>query len=1332
MTPFPATPRSIPPDRLSIAPRPASPPNVLSVQTPSRASRSGPRVAPPANPVGTIAFPEELPVSSRRDEIAAAIRDHQVVIVSGETGSGKTTQLPKICLSLGRGRGAGGAGLIGHTQPRRLAATATARRIADELGSPIGEHVGFKIRFHDRLSGGASVKLMTDGILLAETQTDPLLSAYDTLIIDEAHERSLNIDFLLGYLKGLLPRRPDLKLIVTSATIDAARFAEHFAGDRGPAPTIEVSGRLYPVEVRYRPVFDPDDVPAKRDAAKAREAVLADERSVIDGIVDAVDELAREGPGDVLVFLAGEREIREAATVLRGHHPPHTEILPLFARLSAEEQERVFKPSNARRIVLATNVAETSLTVPGIRYVVDTGLARVKRYSYRNKVEQLRTEPISRAAANQRAGRCGRVAAGVCIRLYDEDDFGARPPFTDPEILRSSLAGVILRMKSLALGDIEAFPFVETPPSRAITDGYQLLAELDAIDDARELTPTGRELARLPLDPRIGRMIVAARHHGCLREMLVLASALSIQDPRDRPIARRDAADEAHKLFVDERSDFLSDLKLWDWYAKSADGSGGEHKLSQRQLRDLCRTRFISPNRMREWRDVHHQLLTTVTEHRWTLNESPAAVESLHKALLTGLLGNIGTRNDDDPQYLGARGVRFTLWPGSALAKKAAGAKVRWVMAAELVETQRIHARTVARIEPDWIEEVGRHLVKTSHGDPHWEKKPAQVVVLEKGTVYGLPIYGQRRIDYATIDRAHARTLFIREGLVETLLTRDAGQSPFESRDPPTAKMLAHNRRQVAAVEELEHRTRRPDVLVDADLLVDFFEAKVPADVASGRAFEAWYRKAVAGDPKLLMLDREALMRHEAADARSDAFPKSIAMGGITLALDYRFEPGSPRDGVTMTVPLYALNVVDAERCEWLVEGMRKDKVQLLLKSLPQKLRRHCVPLPEYASGFVDRHEPSGTLVEALIADLRAERGITAVTTDFKPEAVPAHLTMNFRVVDAHGRQLAIGRNLAALRAELGQEAKQQFKEAFSQVRVAAAPTTTVDAPKPSGTRHTAWDFDALPELMELKRGGQTLVGYPALVDRAAGVEIEVFDDPAEAAAKHRAGVARLVRLQLAQQIRFLEKNLPDLTKLSMLYLSLGTTEGLRDQIIDAAIERAALADPLPADAAAFATRVEQAKSRLVLLANEVARAAGAALEGWQAALKRMATIKGASPALDDMKGQLARLIGKRFVADTPSAQLAHLPRYLKAIGLRVEKLAREPARDAQRMAEMAPLAKQWERAVAARKGVPDPALDEFRWLLEELRVALFAQELRTPMPVSVKRLQKVWDSRQR
>ncbi|OMS87628.1 ATP-dependent helicase, partial [Burkholderia pseudomallei] len=991
-----------------------------------------PRTRCAPNPVPPITFAESLPVSGKRDEIARAIAAHPVVIVCGETGSGKTTQLPKICLALGRGLGAGGAGLIGHTQPRRLAASSTGRRIAEELGTPFGEVVGYKVRFTDNLAPGASVKLMTDGILLAETQTDPLLKAYDTLIIDEAHERSLNIDFLLGYLRQILPKRPDLKLIVTSATIDAERFARHFGSDERPAPVIEVSGRLYPVEVRYRPIAD--DRPAAvrhaegassgRDRAKsAREA----ERDLMDGIVDAVDELCREGPGDVLVFLPGEREIRDAAEALRKHHPPHTEILPLFARLSAAEQERVFKASNARRIVLATNVAETSLTVPGIRYVVDTGLARVKRYSYRNKVEQLQIEPISQAAANQRAGRCGRVADGVCIRLYEESDFAGRARFTDPEILRSSLASVILRMKSLHLSAIESFPFIEPPPGRAIADGYQLLNELGAVDDENALTPLGRELARLPLDPRVGRMILAARDQQALREVLVIASALSVQDPRERPVDAQEQADQAHRRFADERSEFLQWLRIWAWFEEAV-----AHKKSNRQLVDACRQHFLSHLRLREWRDVHSQLLTVVREHGWRLNEADATFEQIHLSLLTGLLGNIGFKAEDEPHYLGARGIKFHLWPGSALVKKAG----RWVMAAELVETSRLYARCIAKIEPEWIERIGAHLLKKSLSEPHWEKRPAQVAAFERATLYGLTIYHRRRVAFGRQDPARARELFIRGALVD---------GEFDTK----LAFFAHNRKLLADIEQLEHKSRRQDVLVDDELIHAFYDQAIPAGIHTGAAFERWYRDEVSksGQPedklRLLYLSRDDLMRHEAAGVTTELFPKRVTMAGVEMALAYHFEPGSPRDGVTLAVPLFALNQVDARRAEWLVPGMLKEKAHLLLKSLPQKLRRHCVPLPEYAAGFVERagreRFGAGGLVDALIADVREQTQVATKTSDFKLETLPAHLFMNFKVIDEHGRQLAMGRNLAQLRAELGAQAQQHFQKIAAAATLAPA-----------------------------------------------------------------------------------------------------------------------------------------------------------------------------------------------------------------------------------------------------------------------------------------------------
>lgn len=1315
-----------------------------------------PRTRCAPNPVPPITFAESLPVSGKRDEIARAIAAHPVVIVCGETGSGKTTQLPKICLALGRGLGAGGAGLIGHTQPRRLAASSTGRRIAEELGTPFGEVVGYKVRFTDNLAPGASVKLMTDGILLAETQTDPLLKAYDTLIIDEAHERSLNIDFLLGYLRQILPRRPDLKLIVTSATIDAERFARHFGSDERPAPVIEVSGRLYPVEVRYRPIAD--DRPAAvrhaeggssgRDRAKsAREA----ERDLMDGIVDAVDELCREGPGDVLVFLPGEREIRDAAEALRKHHPPHTEILPLFARLSAAEQERVFKASNARRIVLATNVAETSLTVPGIRYVVDTGLARVKRYSYRNKVEQLQIEPISQAAANQRAGRCGRVADGICIRLYEESDFAGRARFTDPEILRSSLASVILRMKSLHLSAIESFPFIEPPPGRAIADGYQLLNELGAVDDENALTPLGRELARLPLDPRVGRMILAARDQQALREVLVIASALSVQDPRERPVDAQEQADQAHRRFADERSEFLQWLRIWAWFEEAV-----AHKKSNRQLVDACRQHFLSHLRLREWRDVHSQLLTVVREHGWRLNEADATFEQIHLSLLTGLLGNIGFKAEDEPHYLGARGIKFHLWPGSALVKKAG----RWVMAAELVETSRLYARCIAKIEPEWIERIGAHLLKKSLSEPHWEKRPAQVAAFERATLYGLTIYHRRRVAFGRQDPARARELFIRGALVD---------GEFDTK----LAFFAHNRKLLADIEQLEHKSRRQDVLVDDELIHAFYDQAIPAGIHTGAAFERWYRDEVSksGQPedklRLLYLSRDDLMRHEAAGVTTELFPKRVTMAGVEMALAYHFEPGSPRDGVTLAVPLFALNQVDARRAEWLVPGMLKEKAHLLLKSLPQKLRRHCVPLPEYAAGFVERagreRFGAGGLVDALIADVREQTQVATKTSDFKLETLPAHLFMNFKVIDEHGRQLAMGRNLAQLRAELGAQAQQHFQKIAAAATLAPAGEPAAAAAGASGARArrvplgappraaepsaqagaaagatalyenlTTWNFGKLPELLEIRRRGETLFGYPALVDRGTHCDVEVFDSPDEAARIHRAGLRRLFALQLKEPIKYLEKNLPGLREMAIQYMSLGTQDELRDQLIATALDRACLQEPLPADDASFHARRDEGRSRLNLLAQEIARLVGQILAEYAGLAKKLAQAKPFPAAHADMQGQLAALVGKRFVVDTPYAQLAHFPRYLKGIALRIDKLKADPARDARQAAELQPLAQHYQRSVAQRGGVADARLAEFRWLLEELRISLFAQELRTPMPVSVKRLYKVWESMQR
>ncbi|MEN9689513.1 MAG: ATP-dependent helicase HrpB [Pseudomonadota bacterium] len=1290
-------------------------------------------------PVLNIDFPQNLPVSERREEIMAAIQAHQVVIVCGETGSGKTTQLPKMALALGRGGWAsnptqspGRRQIIGHTQPRRIAATSVAKRIAEELKTPLGEVVGFKVRFQDKLSRDASVKLMTDGILLAETQTDPLLQAYDTLIIDEAHERSLNIDFLLGYLKQILPRRPDLKIIVTSATIDADRFAQHFASRHGPAPVLMVSGRTFPVEMRYRPWEESRD----HDLGHA--------------ISDAVDELWTGTPrGDILVFLPGEREIRDAAEHLRGHlahnaYTRHVEVLPLFARLSQAEQERVFETGGAPRIVLATNVAETSLTVPGIRYVVDAGLARVKRYSFRSKVEQLLVEPISQAAANQRAGRCGRVADGICIRLYDEKDFNGRPRFTEPEILRSSLAGVILRMMSLHLGDVADFPFLEAPRPKAISDGFQLLNELGAVLDDNSLTPIGQALSKLPLDPRVGRMILAARERQCLNEVLIIASALSVQDVRDRPLQAQAQADQAHAKFKDDKSEFSGYLRLWDWLQSSRGGDSTTHKLSNRQHENLLRQNFINIRRWREWRDVHSQLLTVVKEQRWEINQQPASYEHLHLAMLSGLLGNIGWKQDEEDIYLGARGIKFHRHPGVHLRKKPG----KWLVCAELVETTRLFGRGIANIEPSWLEQVGAHLLKKQLLDPHWEARHGDVVAFERATLYGLVVYSGRRVPFAKADPALARQLFIREALVEA-----QWQTPLA--------FMAANKKLIQQVMELEHKSRRQDVLVDEAMIQAFYEQHLPEDVCSCKTLERWHReelrrRSAAGDKtEPLLMTRESLMRHEAVGITAQAFPKLVRMGGTDCQATYLHAPGDTKDGITVTVPLFVLNQVSEDRAEWLVPGMLKDKIQALLKSLPQKPRSRFVPLPESAARLAQELSApelfgAGGLTEVLLKKVRDETSLDVKRTDFKLDMLSAHLFMNFKVVDEHGRQLGMGRNLGALKAELGVQARGAFQALAGlkgslganpdlakpksdadphldkSEKKGAAPPVAKAQPS-ANARHTSWSFGELPELMEINKGGQSLVGFPALVDMGDAVCIEVFDEPDVAATKNRAGLRRLFALQIKDALKYLEKNIPDLQKMSVAYMGLGTSEELRQQILDVAVDRAFLVEPLPNDEASFKRRVDEGRGRLTLIANEVARLAGGVLLELGAATRKIKDTKNAPDATADCTQQLQRLLPKQFLTATPWPQLQHCARYLKAITLRLDKYRADPARDAQRLTELKPLEQKYWRLVTERKGAQDARMLEFRWLLEELRVSFFAQELRTPQPVSVKRLEKVW-----
>jgi ATP-dependent helicase HrpA len=1233
-------------------------------------------------------FPEELPVSARREELAAAIAQHQVVIVCGETGSGKTTQLPKICLSLGRGV----AGMIGHTQPRRIAARSVAARIAEELDTPLGEIVGYKIRFSDRAGPNAYIKVMTDGILLAETQGDRYLDGYDTLIIDEAHERSLNIDFLLGYLKQLLPKRPDLKLIITSATIDPQRFALHFAN----APIVEVSGRMYPVEMRYRPLAGEDEDSRDRDMQQA--------------ILDAVDELGRMDHGDILIFLSGEREIRDTAEALRKHHPPHTEILPLYSRLSAAEQNKVFQSHAGRRIVLATNVAETSLTVPGIRYVIDTGLARISRYSHRAKVQRLPIEAVSRASANQRAGRCGRMSAGVCIRLYAEEDYRNRPAFTVPEIQRSNLAAVILQMEVLGLGDVEQFPFIDPPDARLIKDGYQTLLELGAVNEARQLLPLGRELAKLPVDPRIARMILAARHEQCLAEVLIIAAALAVQDPRERPLEAQQAADEKHARYRDERSDFLAFLKLWSHYHEQA------RHLSNNKLRKYCRENFLSYLRMQDWRDVHSQLLSLVKQMGLRLNQQAADYESVHRALLAGLLGNIACKGEER-EYLGARGSKFQIFPGSALFKK----PPKWLMAAEVVETARLYARTVAKIEPEWVEGIAIHLVRRHYFEPHWEKDRNAVMGYERVSLYGLPLIPKRKIQYGRIDPKLSREIFIRSALV-------AGE--YETRAP----FFTHNQALIHEVEALEHKARRRDILVDEQTLFEFYDACLPAAVCDGRGFERWRKETEQADPRRLFLTKEYLMQRRPAEVTAAQFPDHLSLDGMQLPLSYHFEPGHPLDGVTLTVPLALLNQLTPQQLEWLVPGLLRDKIIALLKTLPKALRRNFVPAPNFADACLhailidssrqpslsprERDRGEGGLCEVLAHHLRRMTGVSIPAEAWQAEALPEHLRMNIKVVAADGHEVAMGRDLPSLQGERGEQAAASFAERqsndFEREQV------------------TDWDFGVLPPQVEFEQHGMRLIGYPALVDEDGRVALRLLDAPGKAQTAMRAGLRRLYMLQARERIKYLEKNLPAVQTLCLHYASLGDCASLKVDLLSAIIDHAFLGDrPLPRNAEEFQLGKESGAAQLMDAANEICGWVGEALAQYHALMRRLnGAVKPAwLKSLADIREQLQHLVYPGFVTATPYAQLPHLSRYLKAIDLRLIKLEQHAGRDAPLLAQFTPLWQAYSaRAEKQRKlGTPNPALEEYIWLLEELRVSLFAQELKTAVPVSVKRLQQQW-----
>jgi len=1244
--------------------------------------------------VPAVTYPGQLPVSRRKDDIAAAIRDHQVVVVAGETGSGKTTQLPKICLELGRGI----HGMIGHTQPRRLAARTVAERVADELGQDLGQAVGYQVRFTDRVGDATLVKLMTDGILLNEIQRDRSLRAYDTLVIDEAHERSLNVDFILGYLKQLLPRRPDLKVVITSATIDPERFARHFGG----APVVEVSGRTYPVEVRHRPLVEPAGPGDTADGGAAGGAAAggrpSPERDQVQAISDAVDELYAEPRGDILVFLSGEREIRDTADFLRRRHLRDTEILPLYARLSAAEQHRVFQPHTGRRIVLATNVAETSLTVPGIRYVIDPGTARISRYSQRTKVQRLPIEPVSQASARQRAGRCGRVADGVCIRLYSEEDFEARPAFTEPEILRTNLASVILQMTALGLGDVESFPFLDPPDHRQVRDGVQLLHELGAVDpeaaDPRKrLTRIGRQLVQIPLDPRLGRMLLEGDRLGCLRELLVIASGLSIQDPRERPVEQQQAADASHARFADPDSDFSSYLALWDHVREQ------QRALSSNRFRRMCRDEFLNYLRVREWQDLHSQLRQVVQTFGATVNKTPADSARVHQALLSGLLSHVGVYDPDRRDYLGARGTRFAIFPGSGLFKRSP----QWVMAAELVETSRLWARTVARVDPGWVEELGSHLLRRAYSEPHWEKKRAAVMAWERVTLYGVPVVARRRVTYGRVDPALSRELFIRHALV---------YGEWDTRH----EFFHANRALVAEVEEMEDRSRRRDILVDDDALFDFYDQRVPDDVVSGAHFDSWWKKARRRRPDLLSFERSALVRPEAGEVSDRDFPETWVQGDVTLDVSYVFEPGSDDDGVTVHVPIAQLNRVEARGFDWQVPGMRQELATALIRSLPKQLRRSFIPAPDRAKAALARIEPdSRPLVEALGSELHRETGVPVPVEAWRPDEVPDHLRVTFSVEDDGGRVLARGKDLEAIRRRLQPRTQSRLSRAAKDLERA-------------GLRD--WPGGPLPrEFRDQGKDGE-VVGFPALVDHGDTVGLRVLDSPQSQERAMWEGTRRLLLLQLPSPVGWVQGRLGNQAKLTLSHNPHGGVPALLEDClacaVDALVDRnggpvwdeagfAALRDKVRADLHDTVLEVVDLVQRVLSLAYGVRQR----LDGLTAPALRT--------AVEDVRTQLGQLVYPGFVTATGLVRLPDLLRYLRAVEHRLDRLPGAVARDLESTDRVQALEDALdERVRALPEGVPVPrALDDVRWMIEELRVGLFAQQLGTRYPVSEKRVRR-------
>ena len=1275
--------------------------------------------------VPSIRYDDALPIAAKREEIKRAIEGHQVVVIAGETGSGKTTQLPKICLELGRGV----RGLIGHTQPRRLAARSVAARVAEEIGSPLGELVGYQVRFEDQSTDASLIKLMTDGILLAETQHDRFLERYDTIIVDEAHERSLNIDFLLGFLKTLLPRRPDLKLIITSATIDLERFSQHFDG----APIVEVSGRTYPVDTWYRPLSAEVDEDGER---------LVDDLSVDQGILQALDEIEAhersvgQRPGDVLVFLPGEREIRDCAEVLRKAQLRFTEVLPLYARLTPAEQQKIFQPRPGRKIVLATNVAETSLTVPGIRYVIDSGTARISRYSYRAKVQRLPIEAISQASANQRKGRCGRVEPGICIRLYSEEDFLGRPIFTDPEILRTNLAAVILQMLHLRLGRIEDFPFIEPPDGKAIKDGFTLLQELSAVDAEGRLLPLGRQLARLPVDPRLGRMLLEATEQGSLAEVLIVTSALSVQDPRERPADRQTQADQAHAQWKDPDSDFAALVNLWHGFEEQ------RQALGSNALRSWCRKHFLNYLRLREWRDAHRQLTLLCRElglkARKTENPSPASAETvdklvlttdkrvnakaqqqaeaseaavrargyaaLHKAILAGLLSQIGQKSEDG-DYLGARQRRFWIHPSSVIGRK----KPTWIMAAELVETTKLFARMVAKIEPDWIEPVAGHLVKKTHLEPHWEKKRGQVVAFEQVTLYGLIVVGRRPVHFGPIDPPAARELFIREGLV---------RGEINSR----AKCLAANRALLERLDELEAKARRRDILADEETLFDYYAARLPADVYQTATFDSWYRRESAKQPDLLLMREEDVLAREASEVTAAQYPDTLRLGELILPLSYEFDPTHPRDGVTLRVPAPLLPQLPPQRLDWLVPGLLYDRCVALVRNLPKALRKNFVPVPDFVRAALDKIPfGEGSLHEALGRELQRMTG-ARIPDEAWPEAeagLDPHLRMNLEVVDAQGKPLGEGRDLAEVTARFAQESQAAL----------ALPTQKRQEQRPVEAKA----FAEVAAKTQQQVAGLSMTVYPALVDEQGTVREGRFATQAEASYQHRRALQRLLLQQLTEQAKFLRGKLPGLTELGLLHRELGRPEALVEDILLASLDAAILADEaqLPRDGAGLASLAERRKAGLTEQAERIARLTLEILKLWHGLQKKF---KGRidlaqAVALNDIKAQLASLVYPGFVRDTPLEWLKEYPRYLKAIEQRFDKLGGQVQRDRVWSGELAGLWEQY-RARAAKhgqEGKRDANLELYRWMLEEYRVSLWAQQLGTRMPVSDKRLNKQW-----